>query len=78
MATPYLLLEFTGGEGQRCHSDLCFVVKFVPHQINISIILETKKIFWICSKSKPVAGSQFLGGTTEKFSKGEVFILKNW
>ena len=28
-------------------------------------------------KSKPVAGSQFLGGTPEKFSKGEVFIVKN-
>ena len=28
--------------------------------------------------AKLVTGSQFLGGTTEKFSKGEVFILKNW
>ena len=34
MATPSLPLEFTGVE-HLCHSDLCFVVKSVPHQINI-------------------------------------------
>ena len=34
MATPSLPLEFTGG-GHLCHSDLCFVVKSVPHQINV-------------------------------------------
>ena len=32
---------------------------------------------WKRGKSKPVAGSQFLGGggTIEKFSKGKVFIV---
>ena len=29
------------------------------------------------ARGKPIAGSQFLGGTPEKFSKGEVFIVEN-
>ena len=27
-------------------------------------------------RTKPVAGSQLLGGTAEKFSEGDVFVVK--
>jgi hypothetical protein len=39
-------------------------IKFQPRSENLTCV---------CACAKPVAGSQFLGGTAEKFSKGDSF-----
>ena len=39
------------GGGNLCHSDLCFVLKSVPHQINVLYYFRNSENFLECSKS---------------------------